>query len=189
MDFERARVALHAGAPAVQAAELGAEGVEAGLQNGGGGARVDSARRSGSAATAGSGPQRGEQRGAARVELLQVVEALVGDEPGLLRGQCLEGGPGAHATGGPDLCPRLAQLAQEAGDLVDRTLSRRGGSSGALAEDVDGLQTVGDLAGVHVQRGQQLVDDRLGAAELSSPEQEPSSIAPSAWRRKRPAPS
>ena len=32
MDFERARVALHARAPAVQAAELGAEGVEARIE-------------------------------------------------------------------------------------------------------------------------------------------------------------
>ena len=50
-----------------------------------------------------------------------------------------------------------------------------------LAEDVDRLQALGDLAGVHVQRGQQLVEDRLAAAELLEAVQPaPSLIATSA---------
>ena len=62
---------------------------------------VASALRSGSAAAAGSGlGQRGDQRGAPDVELREVVEALVGDELGLLGGQRLEGVPGAHTTAG-----------------------------------------------------------------------------------------
>ena len=95
--------------------------------------------------------------------------------------------------GSLDLRPGLAQLAEQAGDLVDAhgvALDARLDEA-RLAEDVDGLQAVGDLAGVHVERGEQLVDDRLGAAELLARLQpgRRRRIEPSAWRRKRPAPS
>jgi len=92
-------LATCAGAPAIQASELGAEGVEAGLQNGGGGAlgRQRMAQRLGRHERK-RARERGEQRGAPVVELDEVVEALVGDELGLLGGQRLEGGPGAHTT-------------------------------------------------------------------------------------------
>ena len=46
-DFERARVALHAGAPVAQAAQLAADGIAAGLQDPGAGAASAEERMSG----------------------------------------------------------------------------------------------------------------------------------------------
>ena len=54
---------------------------------------VPSALRSGSTAVAGS----------------EVVEALVGDELGLLGGERLEGLPGAHATAGERTCDHASR--------------------------------------------------------------------------------
>ena len=71
---------------------------------------VASALRSGSAATAGSGLGSAAISAARRsVERREVVEALVGDELGLLGGQRLEGVPGAHTTAGERTCDQASR--------------------------------------------------------------------------------
>src|SRR3954451_22242119 len=70
------------------------------------------------------------------------------------------------AAGG-DLGPRLAQLAHEADDEADLggVALAAGLHQAALAVDVDGLEALGDRALVHVQGGEELVDDRLAAVQ------------------------
>ena len=87
---------------------------------------VASALRSGPAAAAGSGYGSAAISAARRtLSVGEVVEALVGDELGLLGGERLEGVPGAHTTAGERTCDQASRSsASRRATWSTRTASR-----------------------------------------------------------------